>query len=204
MTLDEIFNQYGADKGSIGHGFSEWYQPLFEPLREKPIRLLECGIQFGCSTRAWLHYFPNGEIYGVDCGNEHKISDSRFHFEIGNQRDVEFWKNWKLRNPTLDIIIDDAEHRADASMLMFSALWSHLLPGGVYAIEDTCCWWDDYFSSPQSGGEFAKSLVANVNLHGKEYGGKPYPTKNVVLTPTEATIKSIHFSRHLCILTKKS
>lgn len=167
MTLDQIFNKHGADKGSIAHNFSIRYEPLFEPIRNDPIVLLECGIQFGCSARAWLEYFPKAQIYGVDCLNEHGISDPRFHFEIGNQRDHAFWHQWTIRNPLPNVVIDDAEHRADASKTMFDHLWDHLQPGGIYAIEDVCTWFDPHFASALSGQAWQSELFSCVNHRGK-------------------------------------
>ena len=79
-TLDELCNRHGADKGSRYHDFCRRYQPFLEPLRDQPINLLEVGIQFGCSARMWLDYFRNAQIYGVDIGAEHTITDPRFHF----------------------------------------------------------------------------------------------------------------------------
>ena len=153
QSLNEMFNRHMADKGTIGHDFARHYEPFLEPLRDKDFNLLEVGIQFGNSARGWLEAFPRAQIYGVDCGNEHSISDPRFHFCTANQRDVAFWSKWKADNPRMLVIIDDAEHRADASKVMFEALWPHLHAGGLYAIEDICTWFDPYFSSPVAGDE---------------------------------------------------
>lgn len=203
MTLDEIFNKHGADKGSIGHGFSKRYEPLFEPLRNEPVVLLECGIQFGCSANAFVEYFTRGSVYGVDCLNEHRVSSVRFFFEVGNQRDPAFWSSWKSRNPQPHIIIDDAEHRADASRIMFSEMWPHLRHGGVYAVEDVCTWFDPNFSSPLQGSDWIKELFADVNWHGSDYSGKPGGPKVRRLAYLEDTLDSIHASKHLLILIKK-
>lgn len=202
MTLNDIFNLNRADKGTIGHGFALRYEPLIQGWRNETINLLECGIQFGLSARGWLEYFPKAQIFGVDCGDEHGITDPRFHFQKANQRDAAFWQRWKQSSPRMHVIIDDAEHRADASKIMFDALWPHLLPGGVYAIEDTCCWWDDYFSSPFRGQTWIGELAAAVNQNGKAYGGKPNAPPNVALSPLESSLYEMHISKHLCILIK--
>jgi hypothetical protein len=193
-TLDQICNRHGADKGSQWHDFARRYAPFLEPLRD------QVGVQFGCSARMWLEAFPKAQIYGVDIRKDHDIVDPRFHFAIGNQRDWVFWANHKT--PMFHVIIDDAEHRADASKTMFECLWPQLLPGGMYSIEDTSTLWDKDFASAVQGDEWFKFLIGEVNWHGKDYGGKPHP-QPYSLSDLEKTIDSIHFSKHLCIIVKK-
>lgn len=202
MTLDNIFIANGTDKGSTGHSFSRWYEPLFEPLRDRPITICEAGVQFGCSIRAWLSYFPLAAVYGVCGKSEHGITDPRFHFQVGNQEDKGMWERWKQENPKLNICIDDCAHQAAASKVMLEALWPHLLSGGIYIIEDVCCFWDNDFASSVNGPDWLRDLIGAVNWRGKQYGGKPHPTQ-FVLNDFEATVDSIHFSKHLVIITKK-
>jgi hypothetical protein len=201
-TIDQICNRHTADKGSQWHNFCVRYAPHLEPMRDMTINLLEVGIQFGCSARFWLEAFPRAQIYGVDTCLGHQLNDPRFHFTIGDQRSREFWAQWKSSNPIMRVIIDDAEHRADASKAMFESLWPHLEPGGIYAIEDVGTWWDSDFSSPIVGDEWLRFLCGEVNWHGKDYGGKPHP-KPYELNDLEKTLDSIHLSKHLVILVKK-
>lgn len=202
-SLDTICNRHTADKGSKWHDFMKRYEPHLEPLRDKEINLLEVGIQFGCSAGMWLEAFPKAQVYGVDIRQDHKLSDPRFHFEIGDQRSVEFWEKWKFTHPLMHVIIDDAEHRADASANMFYALWPHLVHGGLYSIEDVCTWFDPAFSSPLNGADWLRTLFGEVNWSGKSYGGKPGPAAPYQLSLLEATIDSIHLSKHLLLIRKK-
>lgn len=204
MTLDEMAVINTCDKASTGHDFSRRYEPFLHLMRHLPIEVLEVGVQFGQSAKLWLEYFdnPGARIYGVDIGKEHNLTDPRYHFEIGNQRDTAFWDGWKKRNPMLHFIVDDAEHRADASKAMFESLWPHLCEGGIYAIEDVGTWMDKWFESPLDGSDWMKELFKVVNWYGKSYGGKPLE-KPYTLNGFEKTIDSIHFSKHLVILVKK-
>lgn len=202
-SLNEIMNEHNADKGSIGHDFCKRYEKHFEPLRDMPIDLLECGIQNGLSARAWLEFFSNAIVYGVDVADQHGITDPRFHFIRGNQRDQAFWGAFATRHPHLHIAIDDAEHRAEASKIMFECVWPLIVSGGTYVIEDVCTWADEAFASPICGDEWLRFLFNEVSWHGKDYGGKPSPVQNYQLSYLEQTLDSIELSKHLIILKKK-
>lgn len=203
MTLDEVANKHGADKGSAGHDFMKRYAPFLEPLRDKPLNLLECGIEFGKSARMWLEAFPLAQIYGVDIKNEHGIQDDSFHFCIGDQRNADFWEQWKNESPMITVAVDDSCHYASASKVMFEAIWPHLTAGGLYAIEDTCVWDDSEYISDVDGYDWIRNLIRDVNWNGKEYGGKPHPLPSFTLSEFEQTVDSIHCSKHLVLIQKK-
>jgi hypothetical protein len=66
-SLTEIYRNH------IGKVSDRWslylteYDRLFAPWRDKPIRLLEIGIQNGGSLEIWSQFFPNAEkIVGCD------------------------------------------------------------------------------------------------------------------------------------------
>jgi hypothetical protein len=71
-NLEQIFDKYGSDKGSIleGHKYAIGYEEIIS----KDIQnLLEIGIgtdytyNGSCgSIRAWLEWLPNTNIYGFD------------------------------------------------------------------------------------------------------------------------------------------
>ena len=64
-TLEQILNLYGSDK-STKHYYHTIYEPYFEKIRYDKINILEVGILDGKSMLAWLEYFPNAEIYGIE------------------------------------------------------------------------------------------------------------------------------------------
>lgn len=201
-TLDEIMLSLSCDKASLWHGHTLRYTPLFEPLRNEPIRLLEFGVQFGLSIRGWLKYFSQARIYGVDISNEHGINDPRFKFYHGNQADETLLLRIKQEVPGFEIIIDDASHRAADARMTFTAMWSALAPGGIYAIEDTCTYWDPRFASGVVGEEWFRELIRDLNWRGLSYHGRPGGSDHTP-SPFEASLDSILFFKHLCILTKK-
>ncbi len=46
--------------------YLKWYDPLFSPLLDETVKLLEIGIYHGGSLLLWKDYFPNGQITGAD------------------------------------------------------------------------------------------------------------------------------------------
>ena len=42
------------------------YEKHFEPIRNKPIKILEIGILNGGSLEMWRYYFPEATIVGID------------------------------------------------------------------------------------------------------------------------------------------
>ncbi len=139
MTLDEIAIKHGTDKCSKGHGYTLFYEPYFEPLRNQEINLLEIGVHYGRSIRTWAEYFPKGIIYGVDIkpGCKKLERESRVYISIGSQADKKFLTD-SFKDVKFDIIIDDGSHHDDHMLISYEALWSYLKSKGLYIIEDLC------------------------------------------------------------------
>lgn len=206
MSIDELAIQHGSDKSSLYHGFAEHYERYFEPLRARPVRLLEVGYQFGLGMKVWLDYFHSlARFAAVDCvDNQVGCEDPRFSFAVGDQGKREFWEGYKpFGGGAFDIIIDDASHRASDQQETFNALWPRLAPGGYYAIEDTQTWCDAHFDSLVSGVRWMGVLIGCLNRNGKVYHGKPYPQPGVALDELEQSIAFIHFYNGLVIMKKQ-
>lgn len=199
MTLDEIANKHTADKGSVWHNYCLRYAPFFEKWRGQLINVLEMGVQFGCSAKVWLDYFPAAHIYGIDIAPQPDLSHPRWSFIQGSMTDPAALN----LVPTCQIIIDDASHRASDSRAAFQILWPRLAPGGIYAIEDVHSWWDAEFLSPVSGPEWVKEMFGDVNWWGKQYHGKPRPNPNFSLNAFEQTVDFVQFTKGLIIIGKK-
>jgi len=57
---------YKTDKP--GNRYTRVYYQLFKDLRDEAIDIFEIGIYRGSSISMWHHFFPNGNIYGIDNG----------------------------------------------------------------------------------------------------------------------------------------
>ncbi len=150
-TLDEIAIRHGTDKATVftrtwakPHGYTVHLESYFEPLRRKPIKLLEIGVGGGESIRTWLEYFQKAKVIGVDLvhsTNEWNTPKApthpRYQFCQGNQSCETFWacfiadygKDW-------NIVIDDGSHVSSDIITTFKCLWPHVVSGGLYEIED--------------------------------------------------------------------
>lgn len=141
-TLSEICKKHtmgswktGTDKGS-GHTYIPVYTELFEPLRDKPVRLLEVGIMSGHSILMWQEYFQNGTIYGVDVSPIPAIVQNVPRVKCIQHSSTDAGLLPKLGDELFDIIIDDGCHEPDFQHATAKLLFSRVRPGGFYIIED--------------------------------------------------------------------
>lgn len=130
-----------TDKQNPDHAFSgrnylHHYERHFEPLRQLPVKLLEIGVNYGCSLRLWRDYFEKGDIHGADINPEcidHKSDRITVHIlDQGSQPDL---ATMAALGPW-DIIIDDGSHYVPHIVSTFGALWPSISPGGFYVVED--------------------------------------------------------------------
>lgn len=141
MNLTEIFNKYGTDKGTKGHGhevhnYGPFYEKFFEPLRDKPVTLCEIGILRGNSLRSWKEYFTEGTIVGIDNLPERLIKEERITTHLGDSNNPLQIAEILDKYGEFDIIIDDGSHLPQHQQGMLPILFRLLKPGGFYVIED--------------------------------------------------------------------
>jgi hypothetical protein len=142
MTLPEICIGKLTDKHDVhpnGKSYAEIYGKVFEPLREKPVVLVELGVSGGGSLKAWSEFFTNHDrILGVDidpnCA-QHAIPEKRVEVLTASQ-DSPAVQNRIQELGGADIIIDDAAHLTTLITRSFDLLWPLVKPGGWYIVED--------------------------------------------------------------------
>ncbi|ORV12869.1 hypothetical protein AWB96_16000 [Mycobacteroides chelonae] len=193
MTLDEIAQKHGTDKSSLNHNYTAIYEPLLEPLRKKPITLLELGWgghedpdSGGNSARTWAEYFthPGAEIIVVELEskNVRPEDDERITLWQGSQDDQAMIDQIAAVYGPFDVIIDDASHLSSKTIRSFELLFRHVTPGGIYAVEDThASYHEHYYGSMEANedpekrrrdGEFTmmqffQRLTDEVNYRGR-------------------------------------
>ena len=134
--LSTFFNKYDCDKAKK-HKYDLIYEKFFNSIRYDNINILEIGIFKGNSIQAWLDYFPNATIYGVDIFervkpenikilNHPRVKWAKCDSTISN---VKEWKDIQF-----DIIIDDGLHTTEANLKTFNSFKNQLR--GSYYIED--------------------------------------------------------------------
>jgi len=141
--LRQAFDRAGSDKGSK-HGYERAYEETFEPIRNEPLNILEIGILNGHSLAAWVDYFPNAQIYGIDTFERvapkdiNILNHERVHWLKGMSQTINTKELMKKTWPDVqfDIIIDDGLHTPIANGATFENLIEFLKDDGYYFIED--------------------------------------------------------------------
>ena len=141
--LKELFNKYGCDKARKHH-YNLVYQKEFEAIKEQHLTILEVGVFKGESTQAWVDYFPNAKIYGLDIFARVPMSEiavlehPRVEAIRGSSIDIAITEKIRKKWPGVyfDIIIDDGLHTPRANGDSFKHLFPLLKQDGAYYVED--------------------------------------------------------------------
>lgn len=171
MTLSELAEKHGTDKGMKQHGYTQYYSMFFDAVREKENNLLEIGIDKGGSIKMWQDYFPNSRIYGIDLRSDYEyLLDHRTSTHIVDQSNKGELIVFASQFPEghFNIIVDDGSHKSSDMILTFETLFPYLASGGYYVIEDLLCNYDERWKAI---GEFGiidriKNMVDEVNMDG--------------------------------------
>ncbi len=157
--LSKFGERYGTDK--FLHGYTLIYNEKFQYIKNDVRKVLEIGVEGGCSLKMWREYFTNAHIYGVDIldidtilariGEERLLKTeingtkiygteiSRISIITGDITDVKTIE--KIKHDVgndIDIIIDDGSHLSKDQIFTFNELFLLLKDGGkgYYIIED--------------------------------------------------------------------
>lgn len=212
---------YDAHRGKVSDKWSIYlstYDHIFSEYRDRPVRILEIGVQNGGSLEIWQKYFPNAEIIvGCDvnlaCGN--LVFDSRkIKISVGDANTDETERDIISMSEKYDIIIDDGSHLSSDIIRSFARYFPHLSEGGMYIAEDLhCSYWQEFeggLYDPLSSISFFKRLLDVVNhehwgLDRRRVDALATFADRHKVTFDEASLASVHsveFLNSLCIVTK--
>ncbi|MEM9552852.1 MAG: class I SAM-dependent methyltransferase [Acidobacteriota bacterium] len=136
-TLLDLCETHQTDKCPYHHGYVEFYDKLFSPLRSEARKVFEIGVLRGESMRLWEAYFPRAEIYGIDIKDTSEHDSDRISTAIADQASrSDLHQLIEQIGGDFDIIIDDGGHTMEQQQISFGALFPHLKAGGLYVIED--------------------------------------------------------------------
>ena len=141
MELKKFFKDFEpkSDKNTSHCYIDKYYSEEFSDKKELPIKLMEIGIRQGYSHLLWDDYFINGEIWGVDNG------ENGFTWEILDGTKIRIFKEDayskdfvlnKLPKDYFDYIIDDGSHHPTHQKLFIDLYYPLLKEGGKLIIED--------------------------------------------------------------------
>lgn len=143
MTLDELFNKHGSDKGtSIGakHSYSVFYERYLNPIKDKELLILEIGVNGGQSLQTWAEYCPNSTIMGLDIDVQPDQRSHRISTYVLDQSDPAQLSNFvnecKENGYEFDIILDDGSHHMLDQQITLGYFFPILKSKGIYFLED--------------------------------------------------------------------
>jgi SAM-dependent methyltransferase len=148
------------------------YERHFKRFQNRPIKILEIGIDNGGSLQMWKQYFGDSvQVIGIDINPrclELELKGIRVY--IGDQADERFLNNLISEEQQFDIIIDDGGHQSYQQIASLQILYKYLSPDGIYLCEDCgTSYWPEYGGGllrPGTFIEYCKSLVDHVNREG--------------------------------------
>lgn len=170
-TLTELYKCHSgkvSDKWSL---YLREYDRLFQPYRDKPISMLEIGVQNGGSLEIWGKYFPNAQKFvGCDinpeCGKL-TYSDPRIVVIVGDATLEETQALVFQQSQTFDLIIEDGSHTSGDIIKAFAKYFPALREGGLFVAEDLhCSYWQEFeggLYDPYASISFFKALADIVN-----------------------------------------
>ena len=197
------FDQTSSQSDKIHHhGYQRFYPRYLDGLQDRPIQMLEIGIDREESMRLWSEYLPQANIHGIDIkayDSSERITMHQVDQSDAQQLD-EFASNFK---DSFDFIIDDGSHVPEHQILTLNKLWSCLKPGGVFIIEDieTNYWGKSQcygYNFDSRGIKLITNLTQAINHINAEFQINA-PNKHHVFDG----IESLNFGQNCVILEKK-
>ena len=132
MKVSKLLIKYGSDKARarrwVGHAYGPYYDELFQgDIKD----ILEVGVHFGGSVRAWCKAFPKAQVDGIEIDSTIFKGDKpkNFNLIIGDVKEV-------VLNKKYDIIIDDGSHSFTDQAWVIQNLSKLLKENGTLVVED--------------------------------------------------------------------
>ena len=119
--------------------YFEVYDELFAEYRGKRIIFVEIGILSGGSLFMWRKFFgPKARIIGIDLNpNAKKWRKYGFEIYIGDQSNKNFWRNFKKKVGSIDILLDDGGHKYEDQIISTECMLNNIKNNGMIVVEDT-------------------------------------------------------------------
>lgn len=162
MKLEQLFSTGLSHRCDKWSSYFDVYEAYFDKFINKNPTIVEVGVAGGGSLEMWSKYFHNADVYGIDIAPQVEAVENATLI-LGDQSNPEFWDNFLVQVPNIDIFIDDGSHLQSHQILTFYKVFPHITDGGVYICEDThASYWEEYDGGLQRSNtfiEFAKQLI---------------------------------------------
>jgi hypothetical protein len=205
--LCKLAEYFQTDKWGV-HRYTPHYQRHLQHLKHDPVNLLEIGIggyslggHGGASLRMWKHFFPHGQIFGLDIHDKSFVDEDRITTFVADQSDPESLILVAKKIGKLDVVIDDGSHLSPDVLTTFKTLFPLLRDGGIYAVEDTqTSYWPEWQGSedredPNTSMSMLKRLADGLNY-------EEFVDANYQPTYTDLNVAGLHFYHNLAIIEK--
>lgn len=139
--LTRLADTLGSDKGTrkAAHHYTRIYEPLFAPMRQGRLTLLEIGVgaDNAASLRMWRRYFPNARLFGFDIEDFTGLTIEGCEIVRGDMASAsDLARLAEAIGGPIDIVIDDGSHVSHHQQIALGALFPRVRPQGLYIIED--------------------------------------------------------------------
>ncbi len=217
-TLNSLYVNHQGKVSDKWANYLEAYNQHFLSYKNKPIRLLEIGIQNGGSLEIWSQYFEQAEaLVGCDINPDCiklKYDDARIAVVVADANLDNAERDIILHSSSFDIVIDDGSHHSGDIVRTFARYFKHLNEDGLFVAEDLhCSYWAEFDGGcydPYSSLSFFKKLVDITNFEHWSDGVSRvqfldgFSKKYSVEFSEEllSTIQTVEFSNSLCFIRK--
>lgn len=213
---------YAEHTGKLSHKWTSYlleYERLFAPFRDRPVSLLEIGVQNGGSLELWSRYFPRAtRIVGCDINPkcaQLTFEEPRISVVVADACSEAGVAAVRSVADHYDLVIDDGSHKSRDIIRAFAEYFPLVNDGGLYVCEDLCCgYWSEFeggLLDVRSSITFFKQLVDVIN---HEHWRLPNPPSDALGDFTAryevrfdaaqlARVHSVQFANSLCMVRKE-
>jgi hypothetical protein len=183
-SLDEIADYYNTDKRYQDHNYVSMYQKFMESNRLSTNRILEIGFGSGASSKMWIEYFPNADVYCMEYFDEEyknvwnspSSNIENLNIVRGDSTKTETWNEVPYE---FDYLIDDGSHFPKDQINTFLLGFPHVKSNGYYFIEDLHCGLENKYGKTDMIYQWLFDLIIkqqtpNYGLGGNFYNAQSY------------------------------
>jgi O-antigen biosynthesis protein len=218
--LEHIFLEHNGKVSDKWSMYIAEYDRLFQNYRNRPIYLLEIGVQNGGSLEIWGKYFPKAKkLIGCDINPDCaqlQFDDTRIALVVSDANTDGAQQQIQNLSPKFDLIIDDGSHRSSDIIHSFCRYFPVLANDGLYVAEDLhCSYWQEFeggLFQPYSSIAFFKKLADLTNY---EHWGVEKKRQDILagffnsygVSIDENSLSHIHsieFINSMCVVRKKA
>ena len=169
MSFASLFFEHDGLPCDRWHHYFEVYDRHLARYRQRPVRMLEIGVQRGGSLQLWRKYLgEQAIIHGLDidpaCA---KLRELGLNVHIGDQGNAYTLRHIVEEMGGIDVVIDDGGHINPDQITALKALYPLLSDDGVYICEDVhTSYWPTHgggLEHPGSFIEYSKKLIDRLH-----------------------------------------